>query len=365
VLEDAAERSREGLRTRVLRLRTLSRTILQASLAAGLSWAIAVELIGHPRPFFAPVAAIVTLGLAFGERGRRAIELAAGVSLGILLGDLLVLAIGTGAWQLILVTSLAMAIAVLLGGSPLLVQQAAVSAALVVTLQPPTDGVSFARSVDALVGCSIALALSHLVLPVDPLRLLRREAEPVLRELAGVLRDVAAALESGRRERASDALLRAREVDVHAQRFSEALAVSRRLAATAPSHRRDRGTVALYADAGGQLDLAVRNVRVLARGAIRALDIGDNVPPELALAIHDLADAVACFGPWLADPSQSAAARDPAVRAARRASTVLEQTTNLSVSVMVGQIRSTAVDLLRGTGVEREEARALVRGTHG
>jgi hypothetical protein len=41
---------------------------------------------------------------------------------------------------------------------------------------------------------------------------------------------------------------------------------------------------------------------------------------------------------------------------------VLEQTTNLSVSVIVGQVRSTAVDLLRTTGMEPEAARARIRG---
>jgi hypothetical protein len=41
---------------------------------------------------------------------------------------------------------------------------------------------------------------------------------------------------------------------------------------------------------------------------------------------------------------------------------VLEQTTNLSVSVIVGQVRSTAVDLLRTTGMEPAAARARIRG---
>jgi hypothetical protein len=40
---------------------------------------------------------------------------------------------------------------------------------------------------------------------------------------------------------------------------------------------------------------------------------------------------------------------------------VLEETANLSVSVIVGQIRSTATDLLRSTGLGRAEAQQLVR----
>jgi hypothetical protein len=35
---------------------------------------------------------------------------------------------------------------------------------------------------------------------------------------------------------------------------------------------------------------------------------------------------------------------------------VLQETGNLSVTVVVGQVRSTAVDLLRGSGLSYEEA---------
>ena len=38
-----------------------------------------------------------------------------------------------------------------------------------------------------------------------------------------------------------------------------------------------------------RIDLAVRNVRVLARGAMRALALDENVPPEVADALEDLA----------------------------------------------------------------------------
>jgi hypothetical protein len=53
--------------------------------------------------------------------------------------------------------------------------------------------------------------------------------------------------------------------------------------------------------------------------------------------------------------------REPALRAAAQATLVLEQTSNLSVSVIVDQVRSTAVDLIRGWGLGPEEAERLVR----
>jgi hypothetical protein len=164
LLEEAAERSRVSARARAERLRDAARAILQATLAATLAWIVATELIGHSRPFFAPVAAMITLGLTQGERGRRAVEVVLGVTLGIAVADLLVIWLGSGWWQLALVVALATSIALLLGSGQMFAQQAAVSAALVATLQPPDGGVSFARAVDALLGGSIALAISALVL---------------------------------------------------------------------------------------------------------------------------------------------------------------------------------------------------------
>jgi hypothetical protein len=120
--------------------------------------------------------------------------------------------------------------------------------------------------------------------------------------------------------------------------------------------------VVLYADAAAQIDLAVRNVRVLARGARRAIDLDENVPPEVAGALRALAEAVRALGSAIDDPARAAAVRAPAVRAAADATRVLERTGNLSVSVIVGQVRSTAVDLLRGSGMSYEDAAEAVRG---
>jgi len=116
-----------------------------------------------------------------------------------------------------------------------------------------------------------------------------------------------------------------------------------------------------YADAAGRIDLAVRNVRVLARGTIRALSLDENVPPEIAGALRELAAAVRALPPALEDPEAVDAVREPAVLAAAEATRVLEATGNLSVSVIVGQIRSTASDLLAATGMTYDEATDAVR----
>ncbi len=61
-------------------------------MAAGVAWCVAAEVLDHPTPFFAPIAAVVGLGTSYGQRLRRVAEVTLGVAIGVLVGDLLVLA---------------------------------------------------------------------------------------------------------------------------------------------------------------------------------------------------------------------------------------------------------------------------------
>jgi len=142
----------EELTRRLTRWRNTAVAIVQAALAAGLSWLVAVHIVDHRAPFFAPVAAVVCLGITLGQRLRRVIELIVGVGLGVGVGDLLISAIGTGPWQIALVVTLAMSVAVLLDGGAVITVQSAVSAILMVTLYLPGDTSGLNRLVDGLIG---------------------------------------------------------------------------------------------------------------------------------------------------------------------------------------------------------------------
>ena len=354
--------SRMRLRDRLADVRRAALPIAQAALAAGAAWLIATEVWGHARPFFAPIAAIIVLGATYVERGRRTVELMVGVTLGIAVGDLLISVIGVGTWQLMGVIALAMATAVFVGGGPLLITQASVSAILVVTLQPPTQGIYWGRMIDAFTGGLLGIAVS-ILLPVDPLALARRTVRPLLHELAETLEAIATALDRGDLEAGERALAAARALDAKADAFHRAVVAAGETARMAPPRWRTRDRLSHYATADPQLDNAVRNVRVLARGALRALQLGDHVPPDLGIALHELAATVRGYDLALADHDGRNAERPraTALRAAARATLVLERTGNMSVSVLVGQVRSTAVDLLRGLGLDGDEARAAVR----
>jgi uncharacterized membrane protein YgaE (UPF0421/DUF939 family) len=361
LIEEATERSRVSMATRWTRVRLAWRTMVQAAVAASLSYWVAVHLWGHTAPFFAPVAAIIATGQSSHERGRRAVELVIAVSLGIAVADVFLSQVGTGGVQLAIVVFLGMGVGLFFGSSPLFVNQAAISAALVATILPPSGGITFARSVDALTGGVIALAVAAILLPGDPRRLLQEAARPVLDGLAGTLRAIAGALRARDVVAAEAALEQARTVDDLGDQFAAAVREGRETARYSPARRRSLGTVEAFAAAAAQIDLAIRNVRVLARGAVRAVSLGENVPPEVADAIEDLANGVLALEQALDEDGSAEPVRVLALRAATTASQVLERTGNLSVSVIVGQIRSTAVDLLAGTGMEGEEAIEAVR----
>jgi len=361
LFEDAAERSRVSMATRWHRVHTSWRTMVQAGIAVMAAWAVAKWILGHPAPFFAPVAAVIALGTSYHERGRRAVELVVAVTIGIGAADLLAYQLGPGVAQLGLAVFLAIGIGMFFGTSQLFVNQVAVSAVLVFTVSTAGQGFSFARALDALTGGVIALVVAALILPANPLRILRDAARPVLEELAATLHDVAIALRTRDPDRAEAALVRARGIDDLGARFFDATLESRETARISPARRRARDTVEFYAEAAARIDLAVRNVRVLARGTMRALALDENVPPEVADALEDLARAVRALVGALASGSSFEEVREPALRAAATATQVLEGTANLSVSVIVGQIRSTATDLLTGIGYTYEDASDAVR----
>lgn len=342
------------------RLRGNVWSVLQSAAAAGLAYFLARFLLGHEMPFFAPIAAVISLSVTLGQRGRRALELVFGVAVGLAIADVLVLFIGNGTLQIVVVVLFAMAAATFFVGGTLVVNQAAISALLVVVLQPPEVGFSPDRFLDAMVGGVVALAI-HYLFPVDPERLVERAAAPIFRELVEVLEEISEALKDGDRDRAQRALYRVQRLDDSEFRsFADTLAAGQETARLSPSRRRALKHLELYAAAGARIDLAVINTRVLARGSANAVRSGHRVPEPLPEAVRELARAVSALENYLEESGEPEEARRCALRAAGDATRVLKDHHDLASSVLVGQVRAAAVDLLRSTGLDQSEALDLL-----
>ncbi|WP_231974341.1 FUSC family protein [Pseudonocardia sp. HH130630-07] len=372
----AGNRLRVRGRLGVRRVRASWLPILQCAVAAGLALWVAGDLVGHTRPFFAPIAAVISLGLSLNSRLRRASELVVGVSLGVLVGDLLIAQIGSGVWQLVLVVALAITLATFFDGGNLIVAQAGASAVLVTTLLPPGETGGIDRCVDALIG-GMAGILVAAVLPVHPVRIVRREARRVLDDLVTVLTEIASALRSGDRESASRALRRARDTQGVIDGLRTAVGSAGEVAAVSPLHRPRRRMLRRYRELAERTDYAHRNARVLARRALTAIEDGERVPAELPDTIVDLAGAVDALIRELGQDGDRERARGPLLDAVRDVPVLSEvpvvpavprpeddgaAAPAVSVPVLVAQVRSIAIDLLQATGMTRTEAMHALRG---
>jgi len=76
----------------------------------------------------------------------------------------------------------------------------------------------------------------------------------------------------------------------------------------------------------------------------------------LSEAVLDLARAVEALSTYLEKLGPAEEVRRFALKAAGEASALLEEYHDLATSVVVGDIRDTAMDLLTGTGMDRAEA---------
>jgi uncharacterized membrane protein YccC len=242
-----------------------------------------------------------------------------------------------------------------------LASQAGASAVLVATLQPPDGGFDFGRALDALTGSATALAVGSLLLPVDPVRLVRERLGPLLDRLAAALESIASALKNRDPAEAERALVAVSLLDPLYDHLTASLAAAGDAARISLGRRGALSRLERYVAAVGELGLAIENVRALARGAVRAIDLDDNTPPEVIAAIRELATATRELDGLLEDEG-ARPSREATVHAVRLANAVLAETSNLSAVHIVGQIRLVAVDLLRAGGVPRSEAQQAVRG---
>jgi uncharacterized membrane protein YgaE (UPF0421/DUF939 family) len=324
------------------RLQTRLPAILQTAVAALVAWYLCILLLPDPQPLFACIATVVSIGASHGAHRQRATQLVAGVVCGLAVADVIIQLIGTGAPQLAVMVVLAMSVAVLLGGSELVISEAAVSAMLLVMTS--TGNFEPNRILEAAIGGAVALAVALLFSP-DPILPVSRAAQAVFGHLGRALERTATALDEGDPDRAEQALHQARSIDLLLREFDDALATSRETVRTAPIRFGDREPIDRYDRSLGQIDLAVRNTRVLARHSLRAIRCGET-PVELRDAVNSLAGSVWALAAAYDEPERAEEARVLASSAAVDA-TALGAAGGLALAEVAAPVRSAAVDLMR------------------
>ncbi|MBH0778119.1 FUSC family protein [Nocardia bovistercoris] len=354
------------MRRSLARLRLSALPIVQCALGAALAWFVAHDIIGHALPFFAPTAAVVSIGISFGARLKRSVELVVGVAVGIGIGDLFISRAGTGVWQIALVVAVAMALAVFLDGGSIITMQAAGSAVLVATLMPPSAGGSLSRMIDALVGGLVGVVMVAAI-PLHPVRRARDHAAQVLAVLGDGLSRCADGLLEQDPDKIRAALAAARATQPQIDSLRSTLEGGREISRISPLYWNSRARLERIRATADPLDNAVRNARVLLRRSLTLVNDDEILDPRLIDEVDGLARAVRVVrAMMLADPGEQPD-RAEAARAlrtvAKGARPELVAGAGLSAHVVFAQLRSIVVDLMQVCGMQRISAIALLPPT--
>jgi uncharacterized membrane protein YgaE (UPF0421/DUF939 family) len=345
--------ARNAVDSRVVRLRRYGWHIAQCAVAAALAWLIAREVLGHEEPFFAPVAAIVSLGLSYGKRLRRVVEVTAGVAVGVLIGDLFGHFFGTGAWQIVVVVGVAMTLAVLVDAGTLLIIQAGTQSAIITTLGPsPQAGLG--RWLDAVCGGLVALMIAAIV-PSSPLRRPREAAAAVGRELAAWLRAAAKAARTSDMELAYRTLESARNSDSALEDLGTATDEGLDVARSSPWWRKHRADMQTVAELAVPLDRAVRNARVLLRRMVVVARRHEQLPPATLSLLEGIAEATTTIERELSGQKTPRLALNQ-LRSLAADSTRVPTGQLLSADVVLAQVRALLVDLMQVCGEDADTA---------
>ncbi len=352
-----AARGRTSLRARAARLRAKGWVIGQCAVAAGVAWWLAADVFGHTLPFFAPIAAVVSLGMSYGQRQRRVAEVTVGVALGVLLGDATTHLIGSGGLQVALIVAAGMSIALLLDAGQLLVIQAAVQGIVVAALAP-APGEAFLRWTDALIGGAVALVAATVV-PRAALRRPRDRAAVVVRKVSELLRCAADRLGDGDVDRAFEMLRDARSTDVLISELRAASEEGLSVVSSSPFRRGHGEHQRQLAELVEPLDVALRNTRVVVRRVAVACYRHEPVPSSYAVLMRELAGLSDRVAEELVADRMATAVVDDLI-ALGRATASVEHSEDLSAEVILAQVRSIIADLLALCGMDPLEATDVI-----
>jgi uncharacterized membrane protein YgaE (UPF0421/DUF939 family) len=322
--------------------------IVQAAVAAGISWELALQLPNHGQPFFAPIAAAIALGAERGTRGRQAIRMMTGVSVGIVIGALVLAVAGAGWWQIIVGTLVAFLVTTGAGATQMVRNQAAASAILIVALHRPGSNLALQRLEDALIGGAVAVIIARFLLPIDPIPLVRDEARNLREQLAAALDEAAQALADGDRERADKAVERIWGIDDHA--LAQSLLTARDVTRSAPRRRPMRRRVEKLGDLYRELEASVYDAHAIATGVVRLASTDEPAPPEAVAAIEEAAAAVKAI-----EPEEARRSAEAAREAARR---LRDADSSLGAAVIAHGVVGVA-DHTQRAAEAREEERKL------
>jgi len=224
---------------------------------------------------------------------------------------------------------------------------------------PAPPGGPFVRTLDAVVGGAFALAATA-VIPRDPRRTAVRDGRRLIEEHVAVLGELADALRAGRTDAAGRALSRARATQPLVESWTASVDSGLAIARVSPFVRRSRFDLERLLVMCSGLDLATRNLRIIARRIEWVLRDG-RPRPEIADVHARIATALALLADSLRDVSAQPVARQAFSEIARHLDPIaILPDGPVGDRNTITALRPYLVDLLTATGLELDAARSLL-----
>ena len=143
----------------------LTLQIVKTAFAAALSWFVATNLLHSEYPYFAAVAAIITVQVTVADSVDKASQRIIGIIGGVLLSMLLGHWFRVSAVSIFFIILIGMGIAKALRMNPQIISQVAISSLLVLAFGQDKEGYAFERIIETIIGSGLAVLINALIIP--------------------------------------------------------------------------------------------------------------------------------------------------------------------------------------------------------
>ncbi|HEX2153389.1 MAG TPA: hypothetical protein VHL52_05370 [Acidimicrobiia bacterium] len=280
----------DWFRRRTKLVSTTITSAAQVGVAAGASWWLADSVVSWDSPIYAPIGAIVAIGTGENRMAGRPVRLLGGMVLAVAVAGVTVTWLGTGPWQILLITTLTTVVGRFFFDDPLARGYAAFHGAVIGALG--SGGVIPEQIFEAAIGATVGLVTVHVVFPprVDPTVLSTVERAVYASQRS--LRAAAMALKSGYRQESERAVVAATEVDALLAPDDGRREFARQITRLAPARWRKRQRVEELIEADETLSGVLLDIASVARSVDHLMLYDPRSRPALARVVVDLERAV-------------------------------------------------------------------------
>ena len=363
ILHRTEQSTRQFIQEGVHRVRADFFQSVQITIAAMGAYLFSENVLGHHEPIFAAVAVLVALWYVSGSKhSRRILEVSFGVTLGILVGDILLMLLGHGTWQAALVMFLSVIIARFIDKGIIFTIQLSFQACFTLLLPVPDD--AFTRSFDGLVGGAFAFLAMYLM-PRDPRKNPRARALALMDAFSRVFTLSSEAIRYYDYDKAYQSLLDARALQPLYDACRGDLITAQGMNDLSWKSRRNRDELSRLAKALAAVDLAIRNDRVLNRrmaSTIRHVQLRSAAQISLSDALNELSLAAQSIGLGMSSPRANEREhymQKAQARMIKVAGTLEPRSMGVATcegESLVLMLRLITVDFLEATGMSHKDA---------